>query len=86
MMKKTLRFDRNCGYSIYVVFSENDVIIGELIKDVDGFFYWYSNGPGCLASCTLIEIADKLEEINKPWEKFINDNLPKMEKVFLLDF
>lgn len=34
----------------------------------DGFiYYWPHGGRGCLSSHNLRDIADRLDEINKPW-------------------
>ena len=42
------------------------------VKEVDGFFYFnLSNTSGIVSSNTLRAIADKMDELNKPWEEQI---------------
>ena len=47
-------------------------IVSGIIQEVDGFYYYYPPENGtCYASHTLRVIADKLDEINKPWTEII---------------
>ena len=51
------------------------VFVGDLQRDVDGFFYYWDNKDliGCTSSWTLKEIACHLDELNKPYEDSINE-------------
>ena len=64
--------------AIYDVIYENGVKLGHLLREVDGFFVWYpphpSNG-GAWNSHIIRNIANKLDELNKEWEEFVNNNL-----------
>ena len=58
-------------------------ILGELYKEVDGFYYFdpnWNEGGGCIAAHFLLALADKLDELNKPWSKFIDENLKPAEE------
>ena len=52
-------------YAVHV----GKVKIGELLKEVDGYFVFYLtryNG-GAFASHILMAIAEELDEVNRPW-------------------
>jgi hypothetical protein len=53
----------------------NTVHLGKIIKDVDGFYYfWIKEGSyGSWNSYSLRLIADKLDQINKRWNNNINE-------------
>lgn len=54
----------------YNIVTYNYKLIGELIKDVDGYFYfWPEDNNGAWASHNLRELADKLDELNKEWDE-----------------
>lgn len=62
----------------YIIKTNNDhsgKIIGEFIKDVDGFFYFFLNeyNGGSLSSEVLGELSTKLIEINRDWNSQISD-------------
>lgn len=53
-----------------------DKHLGEFVLDVDGYFYyWPTDERGCWASYSMRWIADKLDELNRPWDEFIQQNL-----------
>ena len=57
------------------------VKLGEAVKDVDGFFYfWFEKDNGSWPSCILRAIADKLDALNAPWEKTINEEFEKRQE------
>ena len=76
----------------YYVLWENGKQIGTFEMDVDGFFYFWDerNSYGSWSSYYLRVIADKLDEINKPFqdkvdeyfeqEKLIGQTLKSAEK------
>lgn len=68
----TFHFDEE--FKIYYVIHENGVRCGDLFQKEDGYYDWWppkSNG-GCWPSYILRQIADKLDELNKPWDDEIN--------------
>ena len=51
---------------------------GEFIRDVDGFTYWQlSPNSGHLSAWMLRALADELDRINGPWERFVSKGLSK---------
>ena len=46
-----------------------------IYQEVDGFYYYDPPGHGSYAAHTLREIADKLDEMNKPWSEQIEREL-----------
>ena len=75
-MKTYLKFERISKGLIHVHHEDSPVFL-ELIHDVNG--YWYVGFPplinnnGTLPSHILRELADYLDEINKPWVDEINN-------------
>ena len=59
----------------YIVLWENGKQIGTFEMDVDGMFYFYSDRDnyGSWASYSLRAIADKLDEINKPFQDTVDE-------------
>lgn len=51
----------------------NNIHLGKIIKDVDGFYYFWTNETGSWSSYSLRLIADKLDQINKRWNNNINE-------------
>ena len=60
------------------VLTDTGVLVGTFEMDADGFFYFYYNGAGAWTSKTLRVIADKLDEVNKPFndkiDKYFSEN------------
>jgi hypothetical protein len=51
--------------SLYEVYFENTVYLGQFIMDVDGhFYYWPSKKDGCWSAWSLKIISEKLYELN----------------------
>lgn len=44
----------------------------DVFADVDGYFYYWVEGRGSLSAASLREIADHLDQINKPWDEQVN--------------
>ena len=62
----------------YSVRTKNGKLIGEFIRDVDGYFYfWSENNLGAWPSHLLRDIADKLDEINQLWDEHVEKELNK---------
>lgn len=60
-------------YNSFAV-SFNNISLGELIIDDDGYYVWYpSQKYGYLEAWVLKDIANKLEELNKPWDDKIKE-------------
>ena len=54
----------------YNLVTKNGKLIGELLQDIDGYFYfWPTDNNGAWASNHLRELANKLDELNKEWDK-----------------
>jgi hypothetical protein len=65
----------------YNVYWNNTVLVGTFEMDCDGFYYFYvSDDPGSWTSYTLRLIADKLDEVNKPFQDVV-DKYFNQEKV-----
>jgi hypothetical protein len=62
----------------YIVRTNNGKFIGEFIRDVDGYFYfWAENNLGAWPSYLLRDIADKMDEINQLWDEQLEKELNK---------
>lgn len=61
----------------YNVLTPNNHLIGELIMDVDGYFYFWPNNSGCWSSNIMHSIANKLDEVNKQWNDHINQHFSR---------
>lgn len=63
----------------YLVVHKNGVTLGDLCKLEDGFYYWWPDNTrtGCYESYVIREIADKLDELNKPWSNEIDEYFAK---------
>jgi len=57
----------------YVIKSD-DKIAGNLLKDEDGYFYYWPKkvNEKCWDSLTLKIISEKLDELNKDWDREVN--------------
>lgn len=67
------------GYQVYY---ENGVYLGDILTDVDGFYYyWPELRGGSWASIVMRLIADKLDELNQPWEEEIERYFNETHKV-----
>jgi len=60
--------------TLYSVMMNNGIELGEFVKDVDGFFYFWVNKnlSGCLSESIIRYVADELKELNKEWDKEID--------------
>ncbi len=59
----------------YSVNFSNGKFIGYFERDVDGYFYWWPNlkeEEGCWSAGLILELAEKLKEVNKPYEEELN--------------
>lgn len=62
--------------SSYEIFFENGVKIGALIMCEDGYYNFFPElRGGYWTSYIMREIADKVDEINKPWDEKIQQEL-----------
>ena len=60
--------------NLYYVYYYNNVKMGEIYREVDGFFvYVPENRPGYVEAHQLRYIADTLDELNKEWTDIINE-------------
>ena len=64
-----------CDLCSFRVESENGVHLGELLKEVDGFYVYYPESTqGCWSEAPLRLIADKLAFLNKEWSEIIDND------------
>jgi hypothetical protein len=62
------------GYQVYY---QNGVFLGDIFIKEDGFYDFWPEHPsrgGCWPAYVLRAIADKLDELNKPWEDIIHND------------
>jgi hypothetical protein len=74
MKLKVIEFD---GGNHRKVVTDTGVEVGIFYLDASGFYYWEHSGYGYFASNTLREIADLLDEINKPYNKQVEEYFEK---------
>lgn len=69
----TLKFDNLSPTSLDVRYI-NDICLGQLQPSDDGFYvFWPLIRGGFWDSSVLSEIAAKLDELNAPWQKVIDE-------------
>lgn len=50
--------------------------IGEVVQLEDGFWYYWQHGEvGAVEAWVMRAIADRLDELNKPWVEHIEKNI-----------
>jgi len=65
----------NSGERYYKVHYINGVYLGDFIRDVDGYYKFFSEmGGGYWAGYVLRAIADIEDEINKEWDDIIQND------------
>lgn len=75
-MKQYFKYIEKSEDNYNVVFY-NGVDCGNLIRDVDGYFmYFPKNNGGGLESWSMKLIAEKLDELNKPWDEYVRTYMP----------
>ena len=59
----------------YRVVTDTGIYMGSMVRDADGFFYFWANTrlSGCSAAWTHRWIADKLDVLNQTWGRMIDD-------------
>ncbi len=59
------------------IIKSHDKINGRLLKDDDGYFYYWPEfrHEKCWDALTMKVIAKKLDELNKDWDRELNDNV-----------
>lgn len=77
---KLIKHDElNHYYELRII--DNNKFIGEIIRDVDGFFYYYPiEDSGGFSGHALFEIASKLKKLNKPMIDSINEYFEKQKQ------
>jgi len=67
--------------SAYKVEYENGVDMGELYKEIDGYYvYWPIDRKGFWSSVPMRIIADKLDELNADWDREVKEFFEKQEQ------
>lgn len=62
------------GNSSYKVFHENGVFVGEFFTKEDGYYdFWPTSTGGYWSQDFLLAIANKLQELNAPWDKHLEE-------------
>ena len=62
----------------YSIRTNNGKLVGDLIMDVDGHFYfWPEDNNGAWSSHHLRELTYKMDEINKQWKEQVEKELNK---------
>ena len=62
--------------NVLQIFHDNGVYCGDILCKEDGFYDWWPEYPskgGCYPAYFLHEVAKKLDELNAPQEKAIED-------------
>lgn len=59
----------------------NNILIGDLVVNDDGFWvlFFSNERKGYFESYALRLIADKMEEMNKPWQDNINEYFSRIK-------
>lgn len=47
--------------------------IGDCIRDVDGYFYFWQYDDGCWSSYQLKEVSEILDELNIDWDNKVKE-------------
>jgi len=57
----------------YYLHTKTGVDVGVLVMDADGYYYYWPNlqNKGSWSSWMLRDVANILEEINKPWDDIV---------------
>ena len=66
---------------LYVKFGPHNCPMGELCKEVDGYYVWYPDvyRGGYWSEWLLRAIADKLRELNKEWHEQVCRDMDAMK-------
>lgn len=59
-----------CDNKYDVIFGDSHLKIGEFIRDVDGTFYFWPEEHGAWSDYVLVDIGEKLKELNNSENKF----------------
>ena len=72
----TLNYEQADSEMIKVL-TPNNKVVGYLIVDVDGYFYFWPSNEGCWSAHMMRTIANKLDEVNKKWDDQIHEYFNK---------
>jgi phage pi2 protein 07 len=62
--------------NFYDVTTLNHIKIGELLREIDGFFVFYPDDNGAAFTSHFMKVmAAKLDELNQEWSKTIDKEL-----------
>jgi hypothetical protein len=65
----------------FEVWLPNGKLLGKIEQDVDGYFHFLSTvqpKDGFIPAFILRELADRIDEINEPWDKIIEQHLARL--------
>lgn len=65
------------GPVIQIRFGHKNNPVGKFIQEVDGYYYFLhdTGNGGVIPGYILLELAEKLEELNLEWEEYIEKDL-----------
>ena len=66
----------------YFVLADNGKEIGSFQLDIDGYYYFWENSEltGCWTGNNLREIAELLDEVNKPFDEQVKEYFTKLKE------
>lgn len=72
---KLIRTEKITDTHYDVIFVSNNLLLGSLIMDVDGFFYFWPEDErkGSWSSWVMKEIVQIMEDMNAQWKKHVDD-------------
>lgn len=81
-MKTIFKYEKVNKRHYLIKTKSADRTIGEIIEDVDGYFYFFlvDYNDGAFSSQMLDEISNKLDKLNKTWNNKINEYFSKQTK------
>ena len=67
----------------FFVYWNNNTLVGTFEMNCDGYYYfWANDSPGSWSSYALRLVADKLDEINKPFKEVVDEYFDQERKDF----
>lgn len=85
--RKIIKLTESTQTRHVVLYAPNDVVLGEFLMDVDGFFYFWFDDPtnGHWDGYVLRAIADMQENLNQGWNDEIGAYFDKQLEM-VIDF
>ncbi len=83
MNRKTIFKYKKVNNHLHQVITKSGKVIGEMLQDVDGYFYFFLNefyNGGAFSSEILSELSNKLNKLNYVHDNKINKYFDEKEK------